>query len=86
MEIFFGVGLNPLPATYKAKKLGCAQCFLTIVHLILLLNCLHILDPYYIIIVNIVFASTQLLIHGLLIIGANERIRSQRYALESFAS
>ena len=71
---FFGIGLTPLPATYTCKKLGCTQILLTIIHLILLLNCLDFFDPYYLVIVNVVFVSACLLMHGLLIVGANEKI------------
>jgi hypothetical protein len=71
---FFGIGLTPLPATYTCKKLGCTQILLTIIHLILLLNCLDFFDPYYLVIVNVVFVSACRLMHGLLIVGANEKI------------
>jgi len=73
-ERFFGIGLKPLPTKYSAKKLGLTLIVLTLVHVILLLNCLEFLEPYYIVIVNVIFASVGILIHSLLIIGAHANL------------
>ena len=61
---FFGIGLTPLPATYTCKKLGCTQILFTIIHLILLLNCLDFFDPYYLVIVNVVFGADHVISTG----------------------
>merc|ERR1712113_637045 len=71
---FFGIGLKPLPAKYSAKKLGVTLILLILVHVILLLHCLDFLEPYYIVIVNVIFASVGILIHSLLIFGVHANL------------
>merc|ERR1712039_44954 len=71
---FFGIGLKPLPATYSAKKIAINLILLALLRVAFVLSSHGFLEPYYILIVNIIFVSIEIFIHGLLIIGAHEKL------------
>ena len=71
---FFGIGLKPLPATYSVKKIAINLILLALLRVAFVLSSHGFLEPYYILIVNIIFVSIEIFIHGLLIIGAHEEL------------
>ena len=71
---FFGIGLKPLPTTYSVKKIAINLILLDLLQVAFVLSSHGFLEPYYILIVNIIFVSIEIFIHGLLIIGGHEKL------------
>ena len=63
---FFGIGLKPLSATYSVKKIAINLILLALLRVAFVLSSHGFLEPYYILIVNIIFVSIEIFIHGFL--------------------